>query len=417
MTVFWIVAALFIGAALLFVVPPLLVRREAVSDAHARERMDIVLFREQLAELENDLRSGVLSAEQFAQARDELQRGVLEDVAGIDVTAAPRRAGGGRGTAIFVAVAVPVAAVSLYLTLGHPAAMSPAAQQAATQPGHLQTAEQIMSMIENLAARLEQNPDDAEGWAILGRSLLALQQYQDASVAFENATALAPTDAQLYADYADALAMASGESLEGKPAQLIQRALQIDPNNQKALWLAGTAAYESGNYAEALTVWKRLQGLLEPGTEASDTIAANIGEVEQLMRGGGAPPPAAAASPSSVATAGKRVAGTVTVTPELRDRIVPGDAVFVFARASSGPPMPLAAQRVTAADLPYAFSLDDAAAVMPQLKLSDFAEVVITARVSKSGNATRGSGDLEGSSGVVTLGSDNVQVSIDTVVP
>lgn len=416
MTVFWIVAALFVGAALLFVVPPLLTRRHSAIDTHAREKMDVVLFHEQMAELNSDLRNGVLNVEQFAQAQAELERRLLEDVSGMDTSHDHVRApaANSKFTAAFVAVALPVMAVALYLTLGNPAAMAPAAQQASAKPGHLQTAEQIMAMVEGLAARLEQNPDDAEGWAILGRSLLAMQQYQDASIAFENATALVQSDAQLYADYADALAMASGESLEGKPGLLIQRALEIDPNNQKALWLAGTAAYEAREYTEALTIWRRLQHLLEPGSEAAETIAANIGEVEQLMAQGGAPPEPAAAS---VAALDKRVTGTVALLPALQDKVAPGDAVFVFARAASGPPMPLAVRRVTSADLPYAFVLDDSAAVMPQLKLSDFVEVVITARVSKSGTATRGSGDLEGSSGVVTLGNGDVHVTIDTVVP
>ncbi|KAF0192460.1 MAG: hypothetical protein FD165_1085 [Gammaproteobacteria bacterium] len=416
MTVFWVVAALLIGAALLFVVPPLLARRPVFIDTQARERMDIELFREQLAELENDLNNGVLSADQFEQAHSELEHRLLEDVAGMKETgAAPVGHTSSKGTAVFVGLAIPAAAISMYLVLGNPAAMLPATQAASAQTGHLQTQEQILAMVQNLAARLEQNPDDAEGWAILGRSLLAMQQYQDATVAFENAAALVHSDAQLYADYADALAMASGEQLVGKPMQLIRRALEVDPNNQKALWLAGTAAYESGNYDEALTTWKHLQGLLAPGSEAAETMARNVGEVEQLMRSGASQPAAPAAA--SAAAADRRIAGTVTLSPALQARVAPGDAVFVFARASSGPPMPLAAQRITVADLPYMYSLDDSLAVMPQMKLSDFAEVIVMARISKAGNATRGSGDLEGASGVVALGSENVQVSIDSVVP
>lgn len=414
MTVFWIVAALLLGAALLFVVPPLLARRPVTTADRAQERMDIVLFREQLAELEGDLSSGVLSADQFASARSELEHRLLDDVAGgNDKAAVAVGPVAGKATAVFVALAVPALAVSLYLTLGNPDAIAPAPASAQAQTGHLQTQEQILAMVQNLAARLEQNPDDAEGWAVLGRSLLAMQEYQDAALAFEKAAALVHSDAQLYADYADALAMASGERLDGKPMQLIRRALEIDPNNQKALWLAGTAAYEFGNYEAALKTWTHLQGLLEPGTEAFNTMAENIGEVQQLMRNGASQPAPAALN----IAADKRVAGTVTLAPELSARAAPGDAVFVFARAASGPPMPLAAQRVSVADLPYTYALDDSFAVMPGMKLSDYAEVVIVARISKAGNATRGSGDLEGISGTVALGSDNVQVNIDAVVP
>ena len=419
MMVFWIVVALLIGAALLFVVPPLLVRRSVPVDSHAQDRLDISLHKEYLAELENDLRIGVLSAEQYDQAKAELERRLLEDVSGDGEDNGKQVAvkQTGRGTAVFVAIAIPLLAVTLYIQLGNPDAMSPEARNASPENPHAQaTPEQVMAMIHSLAQRLEKNPDDAEGWAILGRSYLALEQYPEASAALERATDLVQSDAQLYADYADAYAMAHGESLDGKPMQLIHKALDLDPDNHKALWLAGTAAYESGNYKDALLTWKRLQSLLPPDSPAQETMATNIKEVQSLIDGNAPPLMQANKDNGAVATA-TNISGTVSLDPSLQSRVAPDDVVFIFARAPSGPRMPLAALRIGVSELPYTFSLDDSQAVMPQRKISDFPEVIVGARISKSGAAMPASGDLQGSSDVVALGSRDVRIVIDTVVP
>jgi cytochrome c-type biogenesis protein CcmH len=233
-----------------------------------------------------------------------------------------------------------------------------------------------------------------------------------------------PNDAQLLADLADTIAMTSGQSLEGRPIELIKRALQFDPRNEKALWLAGTAAYEGKDYRGALSYWQRLYAMQQPGSEGAKAMERNISEIEMLLgeRVSSLQPPAPPGGPTdtssvSSVSAGK-ISGELKLADNLRDRVAPSDSVFIFAKAISGPPMPLAVMRTTAADLPLTFTLDDSLSMTPQMRLSAFSQVIVTARISKSGSATAQSGDLQGSVGnVSTDGTQGVQLLITEVVP
>jgi len=214
--------------------------------------------------------------------------------------------------------------------------------------------------------------------------------------------------------------MSSGQSLEGKPVQLISRALAIDPNNQKGLWLAGTAAYDRGDFNGAIAQWEKLLTLLAPGSQEAQSMISSIAEARSMIaRGGGTPPLAAAAVPSApAAAANATVKGTVSIKPELAAKAAPTDTVFIYARAQQGPPMPLAVLRAQVKDLPLTFHLDDSMAVAPMAPhLSSFAEVEVGARISKSGEARAQSGDLQGIVRPVRLGSADVKVVIDSVVP
>jgi cytochrome c-type biogenesis protein CcmH len=266
-------------------------------------------------------------------------------------------------------------------------------------------------MVSRLAARLKENPEDAEGWMMLGRSYAVLGRFGEAGEAYAKAAARMPGDAQLLADYADALAMAQGRTLQGEPERILLRALAIDPNNVKALLLAGTAAFNRNDGAAAVRHWERVLGLLPAESDMVQRVQASIAQARSL--GGSSGGKTQIAKPAQ-ALGGGRVSGVVTLAPQLAGKVAPGDTVFIFARAAEGPRMPLAILRKRGSDLPVKFTLDDSMAMAPQMKLSAFPQVVIGARVSKSADASPQPGDLQGLSGPVKVGDGKVSVVIDT---
>ena len=277
-------------------------------------------------------------------------------------------------------------------------------------------------MVERLAERLKGDPGNVEGWLLLGRSYSAFGRFKESSEAYAKAARLRPDDAQLLADYADALGMALGRKLEGEPEKLIARALEIDPRNLKALALAGTVAFERKDYKVAAAHWERMLPLVEPDSDDARSIRANVDEARSLA-GGRAPQKAAvdaqASAPAPAAPAAApnaRLQGEVRLAPALAEKTSPTDTVFIFARAAQGPQMPLAVLRKQVRDLPVAFALDDSMAMSPAMMLSGFAEVVVGARVSKSGDVAAKPGDLQGQSAPVASNANGVAVVIDSVV-
>ena len=294
---FWIFAGLLIVMALCYILPPLLQLVEVRDDE--RELSNVSIYRDQFSELDRDLRDGVLDKEQYEQGRLELQRRLLEDVS-------PSQDGGdkssdrnGRTTAKVLGVAIPLLAVFLYYQIGTPQTLSSeqrvmssvqeeemaaAGDVPSGQPG-APTQEEIEGRVAKLAARLKENPDDAQGWMMLARSYQNFKRYREASEAYGRAAALKSNDAQLWADYAETLALANGSQLEGQPQELINKSLQIDPNNQKALWLAGNAAFQQQNFQQAITYWEKLQKTLPEGSEAAQSVSASIEEARARISG------------------------------------------------------------------------------------------------------------------------------------
>lgn len=395
MTTFLILAAGMALAALLFVAVPLL-RRRATVMAVAHDSANVSIYQDQTAELNADLASGTLSQEQFEHARDELDRRLLQDVQGT-TPAAPTHIT--RWPGIAVALAVPLIAGTLYWKLGTPAALDIPSDPVQAQ----------MHQVETLLPKLEQHlidePQDAKSWQMLGKAYMALERYPDAVRAYDKLALLAPNDAQVLADYADALAMAQGQTLEGKPTQLLAAALQADPGNAKALYLSGFAALAVNDARQAAKHWNTLLAQLPPESEDANAVRQRLAEIGQQ----------ADATPKASAAAS--ISGSVKLSAELKSKARPGDTLFVFARAAQGPRMPLAILKLQAKDLPVNFSLDDSMAMSPQMKLSNFSEIVVGARISRSGNAMPQSGDLEGASQPVKVGAKGVTVTIDQVVP
>jgi len=407
MILFWAIGAALAAAALLLVLRPLLARRGG--GGVSRRAANIAIHRDQLRELDADLAAGKVAPAEHQRARAELESRLLEDVDAPE-RAVPRRSG--RGAALLVGIAVPVCAVALYFFVGSPRAVDPRADPSAD--AHAISAGQIEAMVQRLATRLRENPEDAEGWKMLGRSYAALGRFAEAVDAYAKAAVRAPRDAQLLADFADALAMTRGQSLQGEPEKLILRALEIDPQNLKALALGGTVAFERKDYAAAGGYWQRMLPLVPPDSEDARAIRDNVAEA----RARAGDPSAGAAAPSAGASAPSHpgIRGTVRVSEKLRDKLSPGDTVFVYARAAEGPPMPLAVLRRTAGDLPIAFALDDSMAMSPTMTVSAHPRVVVTARVSRSGNAKPEPGDLQGASKPVANDAKGVVVEINEVV-
>ena len=417
MTVFLIVAVLMLASALWFVLPPLL-RTEDIAGEHAqRDALNLDVLRDQLRELDADRDAGLLDDEGYASSRRELERRVAEDVRPVAPAASVVAAAAGkRWAAIGLGVALPLAAIALYFTLGNLAGLDPArvAAESPQNGGQPQiTAEQIAAMVAKLSEHLKQKPDDAEGWAMLARSYTVLGRFGEATDAYAHLTNLISSDAGLWADYADAMAMSKGRSLQGEPEKLIERALRIDPKNIKALALSGAASFERHDYAAAIARWQNTLALVPADSETARALKSSIEEAQHMA---GAPAGVKTGSGASDASAsGAQVSGRVELDAALRSQAADGDTVFIFARAVDGPPFPLAVLRKQVKDLPATFTLDDSMGMMAGAKLSNFPKVVIGARISKSGSATPGAGDLEGLSAPVEVGAKDVQIKIASV--
>lgn len=407
MTPFWISTGLLTLLVLALLCWPLLRRRSG--DGASRRAINTAIYRDQLADLERDLASGALSQADYAGAREEIERRVLEDVAAdtAPTDTAPRRL---PRTALALAVTLPLAAALLYVVLGTPAALNPAARQ-----GPQASAAEIEKMVATLAAKLEKDPGNLEGWAMLGRSYLVTGRLADAAKAFDKAGPAMEASTELMLQVAELSAELNEGRIEGRGRELLQRVLKAEPQNPQALVLAGTDAFFRQQYADAVRHWEAVLAQLPPGSPDAQNLTAGIEKARSLQ--GEAPAGARGrAEAKPPAAAGMTVSGRVTLAPALAGKASPDDVVFIFARAAEGPRMPLAVVRTRVADLPQDFTLDDSMALSPEFKLSSAGTLRIEARVSKSGDATARPGDLRGESGPVQPGASKLGIVIDTRV-
>ena len=289
MILFWVICAVLILIALAFVLPPALQRSEesALETEDERKQANITVYRDQLSELESDLRNGIVSEEQYAQDRDEIERRLLEDTASVGSSKIQGAPVSARSTAYLLGIGLPLVAIIFYLKVGEPdwignpaTASAPPAATSSAPPQRSQ--EQIEANVARLAKRLESNPNDAQGWTMLARSYSSMEKFGEAANAYAKVTELTPNDADLWAEYAFATAMAGGKSLEGKPRELINRALKVDPENAKALQLAGSAAFQAKDYKKAIDYWQRVLKQVPPNSEVSETITERINEAKTL---------------------------------------------------------------------------------------------------------------------------------------
>jgi len=418
MTAFVLLAALLVALALGFVLVPLL-RHRARTAPSDRADANAAIYRDQLTELETERAQGVISAARFEETRAEIERRLAEDLASGDAAdQAPILQWQGSRLALVLGFVLPLVAAGLYVLVGTPAALDPTAGAQSAQGQHQVTPEEIEAMVAQLAARLEREPNNPEGWRMLARSQAAIGRYAESAKAYARLIEVGGRNADVLADYADALAMAAGRNLQGEPMRLVEEALALDPDHVKALALAGTAEFARGNYAAAIVHWERLMKTLPPDSPLAEGVRSGLADARQ--RAGGAPLAAAPAAPApstpAASSGAEAVQGIVMLDGALAANVKPDDTVFVLARPAQGPRMPLAVKRIAVRDLPYAFRLDDSMAMAPGAKLSLHPRVVVTARVSKSGSAAPNKGDLEGASDAIAPGTSGVQVTISTIV-
>jgi cytochrome c-type biogenesis protein CcmH len=436
MTLFWIITAGLITLAMAFIVLPLL--RNRFHTGIDADDLNLSVFKQQLAELDNDLEAGILDQERYDAAKVDLEKELLSDVRGDHADTSSGQAKGARWMALS-ALLVPLIAILFYQLLGSPEIITRLAEQpqttggnatAHTQPSDMEGLPPMDELVRRLAAKLEEEPNNPEGWFMLGRSYMVMNQHANALKAFERAVQLDSQNAGILLAYAEAIAATSGNNFTGRAASLIEKAFELDPNNPNALWMAGILAYQKANYQAALERWEALRGMLAPQSNELESVNNAIDDARKQL--GLAPVEAQlpniaqnqpASASSSTETGGERATASgieveVSLSPEMAQKASPDDLVFIYAKAMSGPPMPLAAARKQVRDLPLTLRLDDSMAMMPQMKLSGFQQVVVGARVSLSGGPTAQSGDLEGEVKPVSTGqTELVTVVIDRIHP
>ena len=287
MILFWVLCAGLIAIALAFLLPTLLQTKPGSEDISDQERREanIAVYRDQLVELKGDLENGIVSKEQFDQDAEEIQRRLLEDVSA--KTTVVKAVTATRNTAYALALAIPLVAIVFYVKVGNPGAITSAATVAPQSgpmagPGGQRSQEQIDANVQKLADRLKDNPNDAAGWVMLARSYSSTERFGEAAGAYAKATELNPKDADLWAEYAFVTAMAGDRKLEGKPTELINQALKIDPENPKALQLAGTAAFDAKDYKKAIEIWQKVLSKVPPNSDVAQAISDRINEAKKL---------------------------------------------------------------------------------------------------------------------------------------
>ncbi|MDG2238380.1 MAG: c-type cytochrome biogenesis protein CcmI [Arenicellales bacterium] len=375
-------ASALIALAIALLAPALL--RRPPEPSHSRSSINIGIARERERELRRELQEDVLSEADYDQARAELEINLLGDLdqdqdpaSAVIRTSAPV-------TATLLAVLIPLAALGLYLFLGHPGALDPspglmAQQLTSAQP----SAPDVDAMLSKLRERLLEQPDDVRGWTLLANALMSTGRYPEAVTAYERLVQLEPRSPEFLVRLADALAMSNNGSLAGQATQLITEALALDPEQIQGLWLAGIAAEERGEPIQALDFWRRLEPLVVDQPELLSEVRVMIGRASTELQKN----QAQMAEPLQIA---------VSITPDLLGSVTSEDTLFLYARVPDGPPMPVAARKLPALPLPRQIILDDRATVMTGGSLLDHRQLVVGAHISRSGNAMKSSGDLLG---------------------
>jgi len=434
MTLFWITSAGLTILAILFVALPLL-RYKPVKEVSSDE-LNIELIKQQIKELDADMEAGELEQEQYTSSRHDLEKALLADL-NIDNDSKASEAKSGRWALFAIPIMIVAIALPTYFKTGSPDIISrledpasmqqPATHNNARQAGAGTPAASMEDLVANLAKRMENDPENVEGWKMLGRSYISLGRIQEALQTYERAMKLDQKDVDLLMGYATTMAMTRNNQFVGRPAEIIDQAYQLAPNNTNVLWLKGNIHYQAGEAKEAVMYWEQVMAKLQPGSEEAMTVAEYLKDARSRLPAGTVIPalPQASAAPASTtepetshSTAAEAIQVTVTLDPALQSKVQGDETLFIFARALNGPRVPLAVVRKTAKDLPITLVMDDSMAMAPQFSLSKFSQVVIEARITKSGKPSASSGDFEGRVSPVKPGQTaTVQLTINTINP
>ncbi|WP_019340636.1 c-type cytochrome biogenesis protein CcmI [Stutzerimonas stutzeri] len=400
---FWIGAGLLLLAALAFLLLPLL-RGRGVQAEEDRTALNVALYQERLGELAAQQAAGTLEPEQFEAGRADAARELLDDTEG----STTRRSNHlGLAVPLIAAILMPLLGYGLYLHWGASDKLQ-LAREFTEQPATME------EMVGRLERAVKAQPESAEAWYFLAKTYMSRERPADAAAAYEQVVKLAGRQPELLGQLAQALYFAGDRKWTEQLQQLTDEALRGDPHEVTSLGLLGIAAYEEERFADAIGFWERLVSTLAAEDPSREAIQGGIARAREQL---GEPASASVTEPAGemIAETGAGLTVEVQLATEMADKVRPSDAVFVFARALSGPPMPLAVKRLTVADLPATVNLSDADAMTPQLRLSNFQQVRLFARISKDGDATRG--EWQGSSEPLAPGdSDEITLTIDQPV-
>lgn len=404
---FWVFTLGMALLALLFVLPPLL-RSRSASLLQQRRQVNIDVYRDQLRDLEAEHAQGAFDKSQFDAAKRELENRLAEDA--LSDEDQPIFNKGGKKLGFALGVAMPLLAFGIYFLIGNPWAIEQAAQQPMAAGQH----SDFSAMLEKIRKKTEENPNDAEAWLMLAKTHSVMEQWPDAGKAYAKAVQLQPRNATALAGYAESLAILNGRVLQGQPAELIRQALAINPKEPKALELAGIGAFQENNFAQAAYYWKQLLNQLPPDSPYAMDIAVALKEAKEKAETAFGKPLDKMLGTDKVVI--QTINGKVEISPKLKDKIPANATIFLFAKPLEGG-MPVAAIRSDASKLPLEFELNDSMAMNPEMRLTSFKEVTLTARVSLTGEAMAKSGDLEGTLTPVKVGAKDIKLLIDTVKP
>jgi len=382
---FWIVVAALLAVALIILVLPILRQPRDDSDSD-RQAQNIQIAREKKQVLDQQLAQAEVTQAEYDSLLQDLETALAIDLERSDETVEKKQ---GKWAIVLVIVLVPVCSISLYMKLGEYRVIdNPQLAEAVQRPQAQNQNMSIEEMLERVKQRLRDNPEDAEGWFIMGRTYLSMQKFDEAVTAFQRTYDLVGEAPGVMFTLADALALQNGGSMAGEPTELVRRGLEISPQDPTGLWLAGLAAEQRQEYKLAHAHWAEMLPLIADDEASSDEVRRLLAILEK--RDPGIQPVTA---PETLVAA-VSISLNVDLDAALRSQVSAQDSVFIYAKAMQGPPMPLAVKRLTVADLPVSVSLSDSDAMMPNMKLSSFAEVIVGARVSKSGNPVAQPGDL-----------------------
>ena len=362
------------------------------------------VYRDQISDLDREHESGHISDQEWQQSRDELSVRLLEDTAAIDDPAAKAEKPA-VWTAVVLAVAMPISAMGLYMWVGNPEALNPLALKSPDQVDQ----KDLAKLAQTLADRLQSQPDNLQGWVMLGRTYRTLENFDASLKAYDTALKLSADD-DLQLERIEVMAMQRQGQFEGEPWRVIREILQKDPQHFGALLTAGSASYAEGKYADALKYWEQARKPLDVNNPDLPGLENAIATVRDKL---GMP-----TKPVPSVSSALNVSGQISLSAALKAKVSPNDAVFVYATPANGDRMPLAIMKTTVSQLPLNFMLDDSTAMTPERKLSMAGEVLVKVRVSKSGNAMPQSGDLTGASeGPVKVGAKGLKIEIKDQIP
>jgi len=400
------VTSFLIPAFLLLVLVLVLLLRPfifpAKTKATSRRQMNAAIYREELDKLEAEHQAGVITSADYEISHAEMRQRLFQDTIEEDDQEV---AGSVKKTVVGLCVFIVLLSSALYFSLGDVVRV---AQNDSDRP---MTQEGIEKMVAEFAIKMEKDPTNLKGWAMLARSYRILGRNEDAAKAYARAGNFIDSDPQLLADYADTLAANANGSFVGKPLQLINQALKLDPDNLMALWLSGTASYNANNYRAAVQTWERLAKQIPPDSDEGRAIQGSIAEARAK---GGLAASTPAPTPNPIASSGKVISGKIELSAQLKSKINSGNIVMVIAR-KPGERMPVAVLRVPVSNFPMSFTLNDSLAMNPSAPLSQLTEVSVEVRISKTGMAMPEAGDLISSAQTIQLGAKDVRLLVDRV--